>query len=588
MHEKVIRTNNSSGFNNSGDADLKAIILAAGQGSRLNAGIPKSLIELGEKTILDRQISQLQRWSIHDISIVIGHGGVWSPENQGIVRQLGKTVVVNEDSLDSQSTYSLELALESVGDDAPVIIIDGDLVLSGEVLNALTMLEDETAIIVKQGYGSSLELERKGKDGYLLKSVGSYRDSDTIYAGIMRLDKSHIKLFRQTLPLFKASIMGDFLSEACQGIPIRAIRLLESNEGSEFVEIADMHGGSYARTNKIAKEDGLVLRKEILATGKDKLADEINLLLNLDNGIKQHFPQVTAYHLNDKPDYMELKFYPMATLRQELLSEKLSLDEATGFIDKLLDFVFKKFADTNVAEVPDNYVETNYLFKTLARLSEAGKLSNKINILNQQNVLVINGKKYINILPLLRHMKHYGKTFVDSVSPARLNLIHGDLHFDNILYGDPFILVDPRGWKSGDIAYDLGKLLHSCHGLYDFLHEGKFNLSKEGDDFIFDVEDSPARKLYDKIHEWLAAQLDDRLRLRAYFAEAMHFSSVIPFHLSNEKLAIACYLTGVKQFNAIYKIDEKELDIAGKIININKTNDYKEALAVFEDSGNWS
>lgn len=66
-----------------------------------------------------------------------------------------------------------------------------------------------------------------------------------------------------------------------------------------------------------------------------------------------------------------------------------------------------------------------------------------------------------------------------------IRLIHGDLHFDNIMI-DSFDLEHPVDKlidhgdffiEGGDVAYDLGKLMHSFNGLYDFIHEGLFKLT---------------------------------------------------------------------------------------------------------------
>ena len=57
---------------------MKAIILAAGRGSRLGKytdEIPKGLLEISGKTILDIQIENYHRVGIDDISIVKGYNG---------------------------------------------------------------------------------------------------------------------------------------------------------------------------------------------------------------------------------------------------------------------------------------------------------------------------------------------------------------------------------------------------------------------------------------------------------------------------------------------------------------------------------
>jgi L-glutamine-phosphate cytidylyltransferase len=55
---------------------MKAIILAAGQGTRIRAvhgERPKCLIEVDDETILDHQIDGLSKAGIDEIAIVVGY-----------------------------------------------------------------------------------------------------------------------------------------------------------------------------------------------------------------------------------------------------------------------------------------------------------------------------------------------------------------------------------------------------------------------------------------------------------------------------------------------------------------------------------
>ena len=55
----------------SGDKMTDAIILAGGDGKRLGLNIPKALIPIGGKTLLQRQIEYLKQHSIRDIGIAV-------------------------------------------------------------------------------------------------------------------------------------------------------------------------------------------------------------------------------------------------------------------------------------------------------------------------------------------------------------------------------------------------------------------------------------------------------------------------------------------------------------------------------------
>lgn len=103
---------------------MKAIILAAGKGTRLN-GIdlkPKCLFEVGGRTLLDRQISALTEAQLHEIVLVLGF------EAERIRRRCDPTTsfVINSRFEVTSSLYSLWLAREH--------LLDGFVVLNCDVL----------------------------------------------------------------------------------------------------------------------------------------------------------------------------------------------------------------------------------------------------------------------------------------------------------------------------------------------------------------------------------------------------------------------------------------------------------------------
>ena len=103
---------------------MKAIILAAGKGTRLN-GVdlkPKCLFEVGGQTLLDRQIAALHEAQIDDIVIVLGF------EAELIRKRYEHTAsfVINKRFEETSSMYSLWLAREH--------LVDGFVVLNCDVL----------------------------------------------------------------------------------------------------------------------------------------------------------------------------------------------------------------------------------------------------------------------------------------------------------------------------------------------------------------------------------------------------------------------------------------------------------------------
>ena len=111
---------------------MKAIILAAGKGTRLDGAAvkPKCLVEVGGATLLQRQIETLQSLDIRDIVIVVGFGA------DSIREECGDEVkfVENERFAETSSLYSLWLAREHVN--------EGFVVLNSDVLFHQQMLAD--------------------------------------------------------------------------------------------------------------------------------------------------------------------------------------------------------------------------------------------------------------------------------------------------------------------------------------------------------------------------------------------------------------------------------------------------------------
>ncbi|MDE0829782.1 MAG: phosphocholine cytidylyltransferase family protein [Vicinamibacterales bacterium] len=69
--------------------DMKAVILAAGQGSRLRPakpGVPKCLLEVGGKTLIEHQLAVIDAQGIRDVVAVVGY------KNELIKRHLGDRV----------------------------------------------------------------------------------------------------------------------------------------------------------------------------------------------------------------------------------------------------------------------------------------------------------------------------------------------------------------------------------------------------------------------------------------------------------------------------------------------------------------
>ena len=130
---------------------MKAIILAAGIGSRLapiTDDIPKTLVQVNNKPILQYQIESYLTAGINDICIVVGYKGEmiqefirknYSLENSHI------NFIKNHDYLKTNNMYSLYLVLKETNPES-FIFSNGDVVVKEDLVGKLLSDVSESGI----------------------------------------------------------------------------------------------------------------------------------------------------------------------------------------------------------------------------------------------------------------------------------------------------------------------------------------------------------------------------------------------------------------------------------------------------------
>jgi len=130
---------------------MKAIILAAGIGSRIRPATdncPKSLLRIGNKTILEMMISHIQDCNINEIVFVTGY-----LENQ--IKEYVKNnnpdlkayFVTNEKYTETNTGFSLLLAKDFIAD-SDFIKFDADIVFNKDILKKLIECSYENALCI--------------------------------------------------------------------------------------------------------------------------------------------------------------------------------------------------------------------------------------------------------------------------------------------------------------------------------------------------------------------------------------------------------------------------------------------------------
>lgn len=131
---------------------MKAVILAAGQGTRIRSvhgEHPKCLIEVDNTTILDHQLEALSMVGINDVAIVIGY------EKEQIIAHINARKLLtqkihfieNPAFAITNNIYSLWLALDWLRGDS-FIVLNADVIFNPEILDVAVRPHAPISMIV--------------------------------------------------------------------------------------------------------------------------------------------------------------------------------------------------------------------------------------------------------------------------------------------------------------------------------------------------------------------------------------------------------------------------------------------------------
>ncbi|MDP6346476.1 MAG: phosphocholine cytidylyltransferase family protein [Alphaproteobacteria bacterium] len=226
---------------------MRAIILAAGQGSRLlphTEDRPKCLVELAGRPLLAWQLAVLRDLGIADIVLVGGYRAEqlrrWHPD-----------VVVNAAYRTTNMVRSLFCAEAHLRGDADILIAYSDIVYEPRVAAALLESRAPVAVAVNTAWRelwqarmadplADAETLRIGADGRLLeigRKAGSYDQVEAQYMGLIKVDAAHAARLRGVYDAMAADgrfagaahgnmYLTDFLQRLCDdGWPVHAERI---------------------------------------------------------------------------------------------------------------------------------------------------------------------------------------------------------------------------------------------------------------------------------------------------------------------------------------------------------------------------
>ncbi|MCM8594226.1 phosphocholine cytidylyltransferase family protein [Accumulibacter sp.] len=186
---------------------MKALILAAGQGSRLRPltdDIPKCLVELGGKSLLERQATVLRRAGIRDIIVVSGY-------RADQIAARGFATRVNPRYATTNMVATLFCAADLLSGSDDLLICYGDIVYEGRVLAALLAGEAPFTVMIDRQWlrywrlrledpltdAETLKLGPGGRLRELGKKPRDYSEIEGQYMGLIKVRADHVERLRE-------------------------------------------------------------------------------------------------------------------------------------------------------------------------------------------------------------------------------------------------------------------------------------------------------------------------------------------------------------------------------------------------------
>jgi choline kinase len=237
---------------------MKAVILAAGQGTRIRAvhgEHPKCLIEVDDKTILDHQIDGLLRAGIDKIAIVVGY------EKQQIIRHVHRRFerrhtpkidfIENPAFAITNNIYSLWIARAWIGADG-FVCLNADVIFDPQVLISAVKTDSPVSMIVDPEWRDETMkvIISNGRVVRMSKKISKQEFSGT-YIGITVFDQAVNALFFARMQnLVQGGRVNDFFNVAVQELVDEGLQVgFTTTAGAPWAEIDDPLDLSFAQQN---------------------------------------------------------------------------------------------------------------------------------------------------------------------------------------------------------------------------------------------------------------------------------------------------------------------------------------------------
>ncbi len=318
--------------------------------------------------------------------------------------------------------------------------------------------------------------------------------------------------------------------------------------------LRDYSAGSNATTILCVGEGKTFFRK--YAFGKDaaKLSEQIRWIR--ENADRLPLPEILRSEENEVYCYYDMPYLTDAVGLFEY-AHSMPLEKSEELIGRVLGRLKESLYPGAKTPVDPKTVHEYVSHKVTANLAKI-RSSRRLKALTEYKTLIINGREY-------RNLDHYEKfltsDYLEGVFAGDVKSpVHGDLTVENIVCrrnegSADFYLIDPNTGNILDSpALDLGKLMQSLHGGYEFLMAVRdVKISENRIDFLF-----PGSRVYSGLWAYVDGYIEreyPKETLKSvYFHEIVHWLRLMPYKIDKDPRTAPVFYAGlIMVLDDVYK-----------------------------------
>lgn len=396
-----------------------------------------------------------------------------------------------------------------------------------------------------------------------------------LFYGIHRMKPVEAEHYRNPLPQVNVSDKLSFLKKYYEDENRDIIHsYLEINQDVAVVE--DRSAGSNACTSLVMNKDGkMFFRKYAYREDGKKLQEQIDWI----EAHQKTLPLPLVSKKTSTGNYVtyDMPYYSSA-VGLFRYAHTVPLDLSWRILETALEDIKNNCHSLNVRpsdkETIYQYIDTK-IYHNMKMIKEGDRY---IRGLEEFDSVIVNGRELhtLKYYSSMLEREHLYNIFKEDVYSD----IHGDLTIENIVcisdneelekeeyqgknIPAKYYYIDPNTGNLHDSPMlDLGKLLQSLHGNYEFLMVvASVSIRKNVVDYMMmrsDIYD----QLYKKYYSYLTSSYTREQVLSIYYHEVVHWFRLMPYKIrKNEKLAVVFYTELLKVLHDVWELENEQREI---------------------------